>query len=437
MGPINTNSKIGRSQDSGLELELKKIGIPVSHSKIVAYPNLFDVAKILKKSLKYEGVEMDNIRRSGGTNGQIERILELSTIENITNTIESLAKSGYRLKTEWRGLSHVPCILEEDINIIRSISISLEPYFKALERIKKSMGIRHINYTHDNACDILSLAFLKEEQWTAIDVLCKCGYIGFPDSSSLFESSLIEKLSKSDTDKFLDVFNVLKKRLNYESIFMENLRNSGGLKGQVTKILELSSLEGIDETLGILAESGYELSKEWKGLNKVPCILKTDLDIVKKMVCGKLYKKEYCQLITKLEKRLGYKNIKKDYTQLLYLTDFFSRFRSDICEKAIDLLPLNFRTFHYHDKLTEEDVSEMKKIAYDLWEKELDSLKLENICLYKENAQGFIELFSSLKEREQKAVLKSIMDCAYENKEIIKWLDKNYIGLIREVGLGL
>ncbi len=584
---------------SELELKLKKIGIPVSHYQIITHPNLFGVAEILKKRFKYEGVEMENLHDSGGPKGQMDRILELSGIENITNTLEALAKSGYKLENEWKGLQHVPCILKEDVRVIKNISLSLEAYLRTLEKIKKSLGIRNANYTHSHASDILSIASLKDEHWTCVDALCKCGYISFSYYNLFNESYLLEKIAKFDTRKFLDVFNVLKKRFGYKSVDMENISGAGGPKGQVERILELSSLEGICDALRALADSGYKLPKEWKGLQHVPCIREDDVRIIesvaslgidkflktfkkikdcldirniiyssynafdiltltnlegkywtgvealckcdyisfsyyklfedihfikkvtnsdtkkfldifnvlkkrfgynsvdmenlhgagnsigqverilelsnmegvceifdiladtgykldtewkglqhvpciltknmediKKLVKGKLYKTEYSQLITKLENQLGYKNIKKDYTQLLHLADFFSKFRSDICEKTIDLLPVNFRTFKYNsNRLTEEDISEMKKVAYKLWEKELDNIKLENKCLYKENTQGFIELFSSLKETEQKTVIKSILSCDHYNKEIADWLDKNYPNLIREVGL--
>lgn len=79
----------------------------------------------------------------------------------------------------------------------------------------------------------------------------------------------------------------------------------------------------------------------------------------------------------------------------------------------------------------------MKKTAYKLWDEELNQLKIGNICFYKEDTQGFIEFFSNLKETEKKSVLKAIFNCSHDSQEIIAWLDENYSGIIREVGLSL
>lgn len=67
-----------------------------------------------------------------------------------------------------------------------------------------------------------------------------------------------------------------------------------------------------------------------------------------------------------------------------------------------------------------------------------DSLVLKSnpLDLYKENSSDFIRYFSELEDvKEKKAILRLLLDCDYENKEIIDWLNKNHFELIRDAAL--
>lgn len=341
MGPIEPIIRPyeERSIPSELELKLKEINIPqIGYNDIHQHPEFLNVFEVLNKRFNYKSVDME-LCDSDGPYGQVNRLLKLSNIKTSCETLNALAMSGYELTTAWKGLSRIPCVREEDVHVVTDIiNLGLDNYLRTLKRIKKLSDKHDINYNCRDALDILTLANLEEKYWVGIETLCKCGYISFPGYRIFNDFSVIKKVAETDTRKFLNIFDALKKRFGYNSVDMENLRGAGYGIGQVERILKLSSLDNVCEILSILADADYKLSTEWKGFSHVPCILERDLDIVKKMIKGKLYKKEYYQLITKLEKQLGYKNIKKEYTQLLDLTDLFSKFRSDICEKTIDTL---------------------------------------------------------------------------------------------------
>lgn len=59
-----------------------------------------------------------------------------------------------------------------------------------------------------------------------------------------------------------------------------------------------------------------------------------------------------------------------------------------------------------------------------------------NLCLYKGDAKQFIRFFSKIENKgKKKELLNAILNCDYENEEVIKWLNQNESDLIREVGL--
>ncbi len=57
------------------------------------------------------------------------------------------------------------------------------------------------------------------------------------------------------------------------------------------------------------------------------------------------------------------------------------------------------------------------------------------LVLYEKNPKKFIKYFREQSNTNKKKILKELLEHDNTNEEIVKWLDKNYSGLIREVGL--
>jgi len=57
------------------------------------------------------------------------------------------------------------------------------------------------------------------------------------------------------------------------------------------------------------------------------------------------------------------------------------------------------------------------------------------LILYKEDSEKFIEFFDKEEIDNQKEILELILNCDYENKEVIDWLDENKKEMVREIGL--
>ncbi|MBM3199601.1 hypothetical protein FJZ53_01600 [Candidatus Woesearchaeota archaeon] len=71
---------------------------------------------------------------------------------------------------------------------------------------------------------------------------------------------------------------------------------------------------------------------------------------------------------------------------------------------------------------------------YFLWANGFKEVRLDHIELYKDDASKFIEYFKNRDIEDKKTILKDIMNCESTNEEIVKWLNDNYLDLIREVG---
>ncbi len=65
--------------------------------------------------------------------------------------------------------------------------------------------------------------------------------------------------------------------------------------------------------------------------------------------------------------------------------------------------------------------------------------KLEDdyLILYEKKPRKFIKYFSKQDYQDKKKILRELLGCDTTNEEVVKWLDKNYSGLVREVGLSL
>lgn len=64
------------------------------------------------------------------------------------------------------------------------------------------------------------------------------------------------------------------------------------------------------------------------------------------------------------------------------------------------------------------------------------SLELGPLELYKNYSETFIDYFSKIEDvEEKKVILRSLLECDYENKEVIDWLNNTYPQLIRDAAL--
>ena len=54
--------------------------------------------------------------------------------------------------------------------------------------------------------------------------------------------------------------------------------------------------------------------------------------------------------------------------------------------------------------------------------------------LYRNDAKGFTKFFSKMDRKKKKEMLNMIFSCDYDNKEVIDWLNKNEMDLLREAG---
>ncbi len=57
------------------------------------------------------------------------------------------------------------------------------------------------------------------------------------------------------------------------------------------------------------------------------------------------------------------------------------------------------------------------------------------LVLYEKNHKKFVKYFEQQSLDDKKKVIKELLEQDFVNEKIVEWLDKNYSGLIREVGL--
>ncbi len=60
------------------------------------------------------------------------------------------------------------------------------------------------------------------------------------------------------------------------------------------------------------------------------------------------------------------------------------------------------------------------------------------VSLYKTDAEKFIRFFQKRREqKDKKKILEGILECDFNNEEVIKYLDEHWPNLVREVGLSV
>lgn len=70
-----------------------------------------------------------------------------------------------------------------------------------------------------------------------------------------------------------------------------------------------------------------------------------------------------------------------------------------------------------------------------LWSKGFKTIGLDHLRLYKDDTKGFIEYFNNKSAEERKVIIQDLLKSDVTNEEVVNWLTKNYMDLVREVGL--
>lgn len=65
----------------------------------------------------------------------------------------------------------------------------------------------------------------------------------------------------------------------------------------------------------------------------------------------------------------------------------------------------------------------------------LEKIDNDYMSLYEKKSKQFIKYFKEQSDTDKKKILKELLEQDTTNEEVVKWLDKNYSGLIKEVGL--
>lgn len=79
--------------------------------------------------------------------------------------------------------------------------------------------------------------------------------------------------------------------------------------------------------------------------------------------------------------------------------------------------------------LTDEQIKEEAKDAFNI-----ETTRDYGMQLYRNDTKRFIKYFSKIEKGRKKDLLNEIFSCEYENKEVIEWLNKNELELLREAG---
>ena len=393
----------------------------------------------LKKHFKYRTINLDDCWShydTDGTEGQIRRITQISKLKNIHKTIETLANNGYHLdKSDTYGdfSRSKQYISGTDITLLTKITQEkkLKEFIKTLDIIKDVFNKEKIKYKAGKGSKILKLSKLEN----LTDILNTLKEINYFKQNISETISVADSLKNTDLEKFRNTYNTLKKHFKYRTINLDDCwshYDTDGTEGQIRRITQISKLKNIHKTIETLANNGYHLDKaETYGdfSRSKQYISKADLKLFTKISRNDILLEKYNYIVKTLNS-LKYKVRERsqfmDVADLCYL-------EGDVCRAMGTLQGYKPKKPKW---ITQEDIQKIGKIAKELWEKELEHLKLEHTCLYKENNQQFIEYFSNIKTvEEKKKILEAILNCPHNNETIAEWLNNNESELVKEVGL--
>lgn len=113
--------------------------------------------------------------------------------------------------------------------------------------------------------------------------------------------------------------------------------------------------------------------------------------------------------------------LSKEYAENSNFCEYFDVLDKKVQERVVDTV----KTFSKKNTICDSF----------LWSKGFKDLILNHVELYKNDSKGFIEYFPRRSTEEKKVIMKDVMECELMNEEVIKWLNENYLDLVREVGL--
>ncbi|MBL7100810.1 MAG: hypothetical protein ISS23_02535 [Nanoarchaeota archaeon] len=405
---------------------------------------LEDYLKILNKVQKYEIGSSKNCSNRDRALG-ISKLLKLEC--DVPGILDTLAGSGYRFETSYYSNP----IGVSEFKLIKALGEkdNLQKYLDTLGKLnKKTYYKTGEKYFTDYAVSIFNISQMDFDPHDAIITWNICsGYNSYFSNNSL---NFIEKIAKSDSNRFFTIFMKLESRFGYKTVRVEDYNYTGGVEGQVGRLLELCDSPGnVWGAIDALADSGYKLDTFW---DEDGSIGKIDVDTIKKLARYNSWK-AYSKIFTKLNSEFNYEIIDGDHKQIDNLIEL-AYLGSKTCE-AIDSLISSYWTIltkrysklgeklkKWEDdnsslkEITSDDIDEIKKIVKYIWNRNLENMKIKHKCFYKENVQEFVKYFSNIKDTEEKeAVVRSILNCSYENKDAIQWLNNNESELIRKIGL--
>ena len=236
--------------------------------------------------------------------------------------------------------------------------------------------------------------------------------------------------------EFLKVWDILEEHINKKGYRWRNYNSFKVIK-------ELSKIDGIEDIIKTLSIIGYELRTIKVDFTNYVYFLEKDSDIFKTLAEAELYK-EYIVRFKAL-KSLGYEDIKSYKSsakiQLGRLVKI-AKIQGDVVG-AIYVLASKGYKIDQATGIGKFDIQNLEKVAGEVDKEKSEGKNGVPIYLYeKGNLEVFQDYFESLGYDDKKLVLESILD--YQPEEgrqetdggviIQKWLEENYLNLIKEVG---
>lgn len=243
---------------------------------------------------------------------------------------------------------------------------------------------------------------------------------------------LIHEIDALEAYKILKVWDAFDEHLNKKKLGLgSNARRT------FEELKKLSEIDGIEEVIKTLADSGFEMPSYKDIFTYAPRLEHEHTKFFMALAKDELYKK-YGPLSKALSK-LGYKGgsySKALQNQTEHLTTIIS-LKGD-AEGAVYVLAANDYKIDESAGLDYLDIKNIKKIIEEDEKEKSEGKGGIPVLLYNTgNAELFQDYFNSLETEEKKSVLRLILD--YEPKEetnnqIKEWLEKNHENLLREVG---
>jgi hypothetical protein len=242
---------------------------------------------------------------------------------------------------------------------------------------------------------------------------------------------IMKMISIDEAGRILPVIKKLEERFGY-GIMYSDIGITGGSPVQFDRITELSKTDGnVCDMLDSLADAGYMLN-EYTGKNKQLTVYLTSKDITlfKRLMKKDRYK-NFSNIFKTLKTTLSYNNKiqKPNYHAEIENLIELTKIKGDVTG-AICLLANQGYKIKEELGLTENHVETIEFIIRTI----LKESEINRLYLYKAlKPDMFKEYFTSISLEKKKDLLGRIFESDYQNEDVIKWLDKTYPDLMREV----